>query len=834
MTSAMAYSSAIANGVPADAAENIRQVAGAMTATEPVARSSAGALGAFGEELSKVKNIAVGMATGMLAADLTMGIAERVKDAAEQIDTFGQQVLKIQRITGESATGASELVAIFDRFSRSPEQGTTSLIKFGQVLAGQEEALDIAAQGGKRASEYLKELGVNVNDATGHIRPMLDVLLDLADAFSKTNDTTEKEGALQALFKVRGDAAAGLMYMLNQGRAGLEGFIAEVQKYNLTLTQNNLDDVQAFVFAHKDMDLALQGVSLQLGAAFMPAITAAAQQTVAFAHAINQTVMPAIKAIPGALPAITTAVEVLAGVALVKLIASLVRATAAMVVWAATSAKNFVVAVVSTAASVATLTAGWIAEAAAASAAAVATVAAWLAAAGPITLIIGGIVTAAGAITLALSGKLSEAKDALGAAFSQMGSIAHSASDAIQKGIAFDPSTFSKAYAEALTTGTDLADGQVIATPRIKLATEGKDNATANLQAINDAAAQRKADFDIAHVGAEQHALELKMQQTAAEQELLGYKRQIEDIDRHAIDYAMQLKALDDADAVTKARLAEAPLSAKNADIKYQEDLIKAEIKASRAGGPAVDMDAARAQLAELRLQDMQMQPALLAAEHQVTLADRTKQTDDLQKSLRDNATSRAKIGVEAAMEPLQEEVTARQRAAENAQKLLELDKQRFQLSEMGYQAETLMAQAAEKAAAHTLYVLQHAQDVSATYGPPTPAGLSNESAMLTDQGRLARLNKEFDSYATATGSPATATEGPAPTAASTFQARTGATPVTVEVGGIQIALQQGEDVVNKAIEAFAAHIQAAWNAATAHSPVSGQLGGNYQGVAAR
>src|SRR5581483_7886686 len=121
------------------------------------------------------------------------------------------------------------------------------------------------------------------------------------------------------------------------------------------------------------------------------------------------------------------------------------------------------------------------------------------------------------------------------------------------------------------------------------------------------------------------------------------------------------------------AEQAESPLSAASADIRYQEEEIKAQIKASRAGGGAVDVDAMRRQLRDLQQQDTRLQPGLLAAQHNLDLANRARSTTDLTASLDANAVAGQKLDVTQAMAPAQAAAVAAQRAMEDQQHLVDL-----------------------------------------------------------------------------------------------------------------------------------------------------------------
>jgi len=292
--------------------------------TAAKAEVSSGMFGALGEQFASIGKMAVGMATGMLAANVSMGIAERITSAAEEIDTYGKAVLRVQRITGESAQSSSLLVAMFERFSPSLDVAIGKLTRFEAVLAGQEDIAGITATGGKNATAMLADFGVQATDSNGKLKPTIDILYQLADGFKNSDDAAAKALAMRTFFgQARGAGGDAMLLMLNQGSDGLKAMAAAADKYGLTLTGENLTDVQAFVFAHKDLDMALQGVSLQLGAAFMPAITSAAQKTVEFAQALNTTVMPAIKAL-GESPATTALLGISSGMIVLAAAAKIV------------------------------------------------------------------------------------------------------------------------------------------------------------------------------------------------------------------------------------------------------------------------------------------------------------------------------------------------------------------------------------------------------------------------------------------------------------------------------------------------------------------------------
>ena len=86
------------------------------------------------------------------------------------------------------------------------------------MLGGQEDALGAVGNGGKTAAAWLHQFGVEANDTSGHVRPTIDVLHDLADGFSRSGDAAAKMKGLSVLM---GKGSEDMLLMLEQGSAGL-------------------------------------------------------------------------------------------------------------------------------------------------------------------------------------------------------------------------------------------------------------------------------------------------------------------------------------------------------------------------------------------------------------------------------------------------------------------------------------------------------------------------------------------------------------------------------------------------------------------------------------
>lgn len=122
----------------------------------------------------------------------------------------------------------------------------------------------------KNFAEVLDELHIQARDATGEIRPMEQLIPELADAFKAMPNGVEKTADSMILF---GKSGKDMLPLLNLGAQGLEEMGNEAQKLGLVLSGQNVADIKAYTLAQRDMDEAIAGVKLQIGLALMPVLT---------------------------------------------------------------------------------------------------------------------------------------------------------------------------------------------------------------------------------------------------------------------------------------------------------------------------------------------------------------------------------------------------------------------------------------------------------------------------------------------------------------------------------------------------------------------------------
>jgi len=152
------------------------------------------------------------------------------------------------------------------------------------IKAQYKDAADALENNSKSASNALAELGISATDSAGKLRPVDQVMLDIADKFSKMEDPAKKAALAQELF---GKAGVNLIPMLDQGRAGLE-------KYQSTISTE-------MAAAADQFNDTLAGIGRTIAGPFNQALTAALPYITEFAQKFAAVLPSAIQAVGNAI-----------------------------------------------------------------------------------------------------------------------------------------------------------------------------------------------------------------------------------------------------------------------------------------------------------------------------------------------------------------------------------------------------------------------------------------------------------------------------------------------------------------------------------------------------
>lgn len=129
------------------------------------------------------------------------------------------------------------------------------------------------ALGGPQAKQITAEFakfGIQAKDSTGHARNAADVLPDIAEAFTRITNPSERAAFAMGVF---GRGGAALIPLLAKGREGLAGMAAEARELGGGLSEDAVGGAVAMHEAANRLDFAFLGLKSRIAVAILPALT---------------------------------------------------------------------------------------------------------------------------------------------------------------------------------------------------------------------------------------------------------------------------------------------------------------------------------------------------------------------------------------------------------------------------------------------------------------------------------------------------------------------------------------------------------------------------------
>ena len=258
-----------------------------------VQRAAGQATGAFRSLTSGMGGLggAMGALLPVLSGAGLAALAKGSIDAADNLNDLSQR-------TGVAVESLSKFGAAADDAGSSVDEVAKAMGKLSKGI------VDPAS----KANAALKSIGISSTDASGKVRSMDAIMLDVADKFAKMPDGATKTALAMELF---GKSGMNLIPMLNGGSEALK-------KYNATITTEGAQAADKFNDALNNISRAVAGPFNQAVTALLPLITQLAQ---GLAGAIQ-----AFASMPSAMQGIIVGVGVLVAgfVALLPAIASVI------------------------------------------------------------------------------------------------------------------------------------------------------------------------------------------------------------------------------------------------------------------------------------------------------------------------------------------------------------------------------------------------------------------------------------------------------------------------------------------------------------------------------
>jgi hypothetical protein len=187
---------------------------------------------------------------------------EKAFGAIDQVANLGDEIGTISEKFGIAADALQEL-----RFAAVASDTSVEALQNGLKFLSK-SAVDAAA-GGKEAAAAFK--GIKLKSADGEIRPVTDLLTDLADQFAELPDGAAKVDRAIQLF---GKAGADLIPLLNRGADGIAELRQEAQSLGVVLSGETLAAAAEYDDAMKRLQASQQGLLNRFASPLIPKMTA--------------------------------------------------------------------------------------------------------------------------------------------------------------------------------------------------------------------------------------------------------------------------------------------------------------------------------------------------------------------------------------------------------------------------------------------------------------------------------------------------------------------------------------------------------------------------------
>ena len=211
---------------------------------------------------------AVTTAGALLVAGVT-AVANSIINAAKAAVEFSQQsadlINDINDLSNRSAIAADTIKGLqfaLQASGQNASQATQLLSRFPSVLAQAEVETSRAALG-------FKNLGVEIRNADGSLRPANTVFLETVSSLQEIEDQTTRS---KMAFDIFGRAAGPLLQALGQTE-GLKEFVAFTEKFGVRTGPKASDAAADFQVVAAGLDTVLKGLKSTFIETFGPSIT---------------------------------------------------------------------------------------------------------------------------------------------------------------------------------------------------------------------------------------------------------------------------------------------------------------------------------------------------------------------------------------------------------------------------------------------------------------------------------------------------------------------------------------------------------------------------------
>ena len=200
----------------------------------------------------------IGKAVAGMGVAAAVGFGYFIKQTIDAADTLA----KLSRSSGLSVESLSALTHAAELSGISQETLAARMTNLNRRAKE-------AARGVKSYRQAFDSLGITLTDSQGRLRSTEDLLMDIADGFSKMKDGAMKAALATDIFSNQGVA---MIPFLNEGREGLERLKAEAEELGVVIDTKTALAAERFNDSLEKMQKSMKGVVVAATTELLPAL----------------------------------------------------------------------------------------------------------------------------------------------------------------------------------------------------------------------------------------------------------------------------------------------------------------------------------------------------------------------------------------------------------------------------------------------------------------------------------------------------------------------------------------------------------------------------------
>jgi len=208
---------------------------------------------------SGLGNLAKG---AVVAAKAVGALALAIKGAAVVSARFGAQIADTSAKLGIGAEFLQEFRFAAEQVGVSSQTADMALQRFTRRAAE-------AAMGTGEAKDALRQLGIQLRDSNGRLKPTEQLINEVADAFVGVESQSER---VRLAFKLFDSEGVALVNVLNNGSSALQDFARRAQELNGVLSEQDVKTLKSLDDSYTELGVAIRGIANDFVVALAPAL----------------------------------------------------------------------------------------------------------------------------------------------------------------------------------------------------------------------------------------------------------------------------------------------------------------------------------------------------------------------------------------------------------------------------------------------------------------------------------------------------------------------------------------------------------------------------------